>query len=55
MREILNIIMCKVYVNCKSLFIERQGYMFASLAQGSCTVAAISREDRSNNMRTLRY
>ena len=47
MREILN--MCKVYVNYKSLFIERQCYIFTSLAQGTCTVAASSREDHSNN------
>ena len=35
MREILNINLCKVYVNCKSLFIEWQYYKFMSLAQGS--------------------
>ena len=39
MREILNINMCKVYVNYKSLFIERQCYVFMSLAQSSCAVA----------------
>ena len=49
MREILNINMCKVYVNYKSLFIEWQCYIFMSLAQGSCAVAASS---RSNNMST---
>ena len=48
----LNINMCKVYVNYKSLFIERQCYIFMSLAQGSCAVAAFSRENRSNNMST---
>ena len=41
MRKILNINMCKVYVNYKSLFIERQCYVFMSLVQGSCAVAAI--------------
>ena len=51
MREILT--MYKVYVNYKSLFIKRQCYIFTSLAQSSCAVAASSREDRSNNMRTL--
>ena len=39
-KEILSINMCKVYVNYKSLFIETQCYMFISLAQGSCAVAA---------------
>ena len=53
MRKILNINMCKVYVNYKSLFIERQCYVFMSLVQGSCAVAASSRENRSNNMSTL--
>ena len=52
MRKNLNINMCKVYVNYKSLFIERQCYIFMSLAQGSCAVAAFSRENRSNNMST---
>ena len=47
MRGILNINMCKVYVNYKSLLIEGQCYVFMSLAQGSCTVAASSRENRS--------
>ena len=31
MREILNINMCKVYVNYKSLFPEEQCYIFMSL------------------------
>ena len=53
MREILNINMCKVYVNYKSLFIERQCYVLVPLAQGSCAVAASSRENRSNNVSTL--
>ena len=53
MTEILNINMCKVCVNYKSLFIERQCYVFMSLAQGSCAVAASSWENRSNNMSTL--
>ena len=53
MREILNINTCKVYVNYKSLFIERQYYIFMSLAQSSCAVAAFLRENRSNNMSTL--
>ena len=44
MREILNTNMCKVYVNYKSLFTERQCYIFMSLAQGSCVVVASSRE-----------
>ena len=52
MRKNLNINVCKVYVNYKSLFIERQCYIFMSLAQGSCAVAASSRENRSNNMST---
>ena len=55
MKEILNINMCKVYVNYKSLFIETQCYMFMSLAQGSCAVAASPGENASNNMNTLRY
>ena len=53
MREILNINTCKVYLNFKSLFTERQYYISMSLAQGSCAVAASSRENRSNNMSTL--
>ena len=48
MREILNIYMQKVYVNYKSLFIERQCYIFTSLTQGSCAVATSSLENRSN-------
>ena len=44
MREILNINMCKVYENYKSLFIERQCYIFMSLAQGSCPAATSTRE-----------
>ena len=35
MREILNINMRKVYVNCKTLFIEWQCYISMSLAQVS--------------------
>ena len=53
MTEILNINMCKVCVNYKSLFIERQCYVFMSLAQGSCAVAASSRDSRSNSMSKL--
>ena len=53
MKEILKINMCKVYVNYKSLFIERQCYIFMSLAQGSYAVEATSRENHSNNMSTL--
>ena len=53
MTEILNINMCRVCVNYKSLFIERQYYVFMSLAQGSCAVAVSSWENRSNNMSTL--
>ena len=53
LREILNINICKVYVNYKSLFIERQCYIFLSLVQSSCAVAASSPENRSNNMSTL--
>ena len=52
MRKNLNINMCKVYINYKSLFIERQFYVFMSLAQSSCAVAASSRENPSNNMST---
>ena len=48
MREILNINMWKVYVICKTLFMEQQ-YIFMSLAQGSCS----SRGNRSYNMSTL--
>ena len=44
--------MCKVYVNYKHLFIERKCYMFMSLVQGSCAVAASLRENCSNNMST---
>ena len=47
--------MCKVYVNYKSLFIDWQYYIFMSLAQGSCTVAASSRQNCSNNMSTMEY
>ena len=32
MSEILNVNTCKVYLNFKSLFIERQYYTFMSLA-----------------------
>ena len=53
MTEILNINMWKVCVNYKSLFIERQCYVFMSLAQSSCAVAASSWENRSNNTSTL--
>ena len=52
MRKNLSLNMCKVYVNYKSLFIERQCYIFMSLTQGSCALAASSREERSNNMST---
>ena len=52
MRKNLNINMCKVYVNYKSLFIERHCYIFMSLAQSSCVVAASSWENRSNNIST---
>ena len=55
MREILSINMCKVYVNYKSLFIDWQYYIFMSLAQGSCTVAASSRQNCSNNISTMEY
>ena len=41
-RKILNINMCKVFVNYKFLFIERQCYIFMSLVQGSCAVLALS-------------
>ena len=50
----LNINMRKVYENYKSLFIGQQSYIFVSLVQGSCAVAASSRENHSNNMSTLR-
>ena len=53
MREILNIKMWKAYVNCKTLFIEQQCYIFMSLAQGSYAVGISSPENRSNNMSTL--
>ena len=46
--------MCKLYVNCESLFIERQCYIFMSLAQSRCAVAASSRKNRSNNMSTAK-
>ena len=50
MRENLNINMLKVYVNYKTLFIERQYiyiyiYIYMSLAQGSFAVATSSREN----------
>ena len=41
MKEILKINMCKVYVNYKSSFTERQGYI---LVQGSCAVEVTSRK-----------
>ena len=41
MRKKLNINMCKVYVNYKSLFTERQCYIFMSLVQGSCAVSSL--------------
>ena len=53
MREILNMNICKVYVHYKTLFIERQCCVFMSLAQGTCAVAASSRENCSNNLTTL--
>ena len=53
MRETLNINMWKVYANYKTFLIDRQYYIFMTLAQGSCLVAASSRENRSNNMSTL--
>ena len=43
MREILNISMLNVYVNYKILFIERQCYIFMSLAQGSCAASLAGR------------
>ena len=52
-REILNISSCKVYVNYKSLFIEQQCYILMSLVQGSCTLAASSRENCLNSMSML--
>ena len=39
-RNNLNINMCKVHVNYKSLFVQRQCFMFMPLAQGGCAVAA---------------
>ena len=51
-RKFLNINMCKVYVNYKSLFIEQQCYIFMSLAQGSSQSRTSSRENRLNNMST---
>ena len=41
-RNNLNINMCKVHVNYKSLFVERQCLMFMPLAQGSWAAAASS-------------
>ena len=52
MREIWKINNWKIYVNYKTLFIERQ-YIFMSLAEGSCVVTTSSWENRSNNMSTL--
>ena len=43
MREILNISMLNVYVNYKILFIERQCYIFMTLAQGSCAASLAGR------------
>ena len=45
--------MCKVCVNYKSLFIERECYVLMSLAQGSCAVAASLWENPLNNMSPL--
>ena len=42
-----------MYVDYKNFFIERQCYIFMSLAQGSCAVATSSLENRLNNMSTL--
>ena len=42
MKEILKMNMCKVYVNYKSLFTERQCYIFVSVALGSCAEFKIS-------------
>ena len=53
MREILNIYMQKVHVNYKTLFIERQCYIFMSLMQTSSAVATSPRENRSNNISAL--
>ena len=53
MRKILNINMGKLSVNYKTSFIERQCYIFMSLAQGSYAVATSSREDCWNNMSAL--
>ena len=53
MRKVLNLNMCKVYVNYKSLFIERQYYIFMSLAQGSCAVAVSSQKKHLNDMSAL--
>ena len=52
-RKILNINMGKLSVNYKTSFIERQCYIFMSLAQGSYAVATSSREDCWNNMSAL--
>ena len=41
-RNNLNINMCKVHVNYKSLFVERQCLMFMPLAQSGCAAAASS-------------
>ena len=53
MTEILNINVWKVYVNYKTLFTERQCYIFMSVVQGGCALATSLPEDRSNNTTTL--
>ena len=40
MKEVLDINIYKVHANYKSLFTERQCYIFMSLAQGTYTIAA---------------
>ena len=53
MIEILKINIWKVYVNDETLFIEQECYIFMSLAQASCAVAASLQENDLNNISTL--
>ena len=50
MREILKISMWKIYINYKSLLIERLCHVFMSPAQGNCAVV----NSFENNLRITR-
>ena len=53
MKEVLDINIYKVHANYKSLFTERQCYIFMSLAQGTYAIAASSGGNPPNTMSTL--